>query len=188
MFAVIDTETTWDDEVMSIGIALSEYGGFGLAGRRYYILTPYKDRGGMFAGALYVCKPDMVCSRRAAMRSVRGFLEENGVTEIFAYNALFDYRHLPELEYLDWYDIMKLAAYRQYNPKIPADAECCRTGRLKTGYGAESIYRMLSGNARYHERHNALADAVDELEIMRMLGHGPETCANAKIKETAPLK
>ncbi len=31
--------------------------------------------------------------------------------------------HLPELGGNAWYDIMKLAAYRQYNPKIPTSME-----------------------------------------------------------------
>lgn len=186
MFAVIDTETTWRDEVMSIGIAVSDFDGFALADKRYYILTPYKDRGGMYTDALYVRKPDLVCSRAAAMRDLRGFLEEHNVNDIFAYNAVFDYRHLPELQYLDWYDIMKLAAYRQYNPKIPQDADCYGTGRLKSGYGVESVYRMLSGNTTYHELHNALADAADELEIMRMLTHGHAVYSAARITQTIP--
>ena len=181
MFAVIDTETTWRDEVMSIGIAVSDFEGFALADKRYYILTPYKDHGGMYTNTLYVCKPDMECSRAKAMNDLRGFLESRSVTDIFAYNAIFDCRHLPELQYLEWYDIMKLAAYRQYNPKIPRSADCYGTGRLKSGYGVESIYRMLSGNTRYGEQHNALTDAVDELEIMRMLNHGAAVYANARI-------
>lgn len=187
MFAVIDTETTWRDEVMSIGIALSDFDGFALADKRYYILTPYKDHGGMYTDTLYVCKPDLECSRAAAMRDLRGLLESCNVTDIFAYNAIFDYRHLPELQYLDWYDIMKLAAYRQYNPKIPHNANCCGTGRLKSGYGVESIYRMLSGNQNYREHHNALTDAVDELKIMRMLNHGFKVYSNAKIMSVTTI-
>lgn len=188
MFAVIDTETTWRDEVMSVGIAVSDFDSFALADKRYYILTPYKDHGGMYTNALYVREPDLECPRAAAMRDLRGFLDKYDVTEMFAYNALFDYRHLPELQYLDWYDIMKLAAYRQYNPKIPPTADCCGTGRLKSGYGVESVYRMLSGNARYRELHNALTDAVDELEIMRMLNHKLDVYDNAKIATAAPLR
>ena len=121
------------------------------------------------------------------MKDLRDFLKSNDVTDIFAYNAIFDYRHLPELQYLDWYDIMKLAAYRQYNPKIPYNADCCGTGRLKSGYGVESIYRMLSGNMRYSELHNALTDAVDELEIMRMLKHEFTVYSNAKITSTVTI-
>ena len=69
---------------------------------------------------------------------------------------------------------MRLAAYRQYNPRIPAWADCCSTGRLKRDYGVESMLRLLSGTRAYRETHNALFDALDELEIMRLLGHRVE--------------
>ncbi len=39
------------------------------------------------------------------------------------------------------------------------------------GYGVESILRMLSGDCGYCEVHNAICDAMDELTIMRLLGH-----------------
>ena len=69
------------------------------------------------------------------------------------------------------YDIMRLAAYRQYNRAILDSADCCKTGRLKRGYGVENILKMLSGNHRYYETHNAVLDAEDELQIMQLLGH-----------------
>ena len=73
-----------------------------------------------------------------------------------------------------WYDIMRLAAYRQHNPKIPPHADCCTTGRLKRGYGVEPMLRLLSGDRTYQETHNAVLDAVDELGIMRLMGRGLE--------------
>ena len=94
---------------------------------------------------------------------------QHDVQSIFAYNACFDRNHLPELRGFDWYDIMRLAAYRQHNPKIPANADCCTTGRLKRGYGVEPMLRLLSGDCTYRETHNAVLDAVDELGIMRLL-------------------
>ncbi len=66
---------------------------------------------------------------------------------------------------------MRLAAYRQYNLAIPSSADCFKTGRLKRGYGVEDILKMLSKNKRYRETHNAVLDAQDELEIIRLLGH-----------------
>ena len=66
---------------------------------------------------------------------------------------------------------MRLAAYRQHNPKIPANADLCATGRLKRGYGVEPMLRLLSGSCTYRESHNAYYDALDELEIMRLLRH-----------------
>ncbi|MDR2897494.1 MAG: hypothetical protein LBU99_01675, partial [Spirochaetaceae bacterium] len=109
------------------------------------------------------------------------FLALHKVSAIFAYNAGFDYQHLPEMQHFEWFDIMKIAAYRQHNPAIPSHAECYKTGRMKRGYGVESIYRMLSDDFRYCELHNALTDAVDELEIMRLLGHGLERYEGARI-------
>lgn len=181
-FAVIDTETTWQDQVMSIGVVISDSDTFVPMAQKYYILTPYKNQGGMFTYALYAgTPPDLECSREEAMRDLAAFLLDHSVTSIFAYNAVFDCRHLTELRDFSWFDIMRLAAYRQHNPKIPQSAECCMTGRLKSGYGVEEIYRMLSGNPYYHEIHNALTDAMDELEIMRMLGKNMEDYRGAKI-------
>jgi len=172
-FAVIDTETTWGDAVMSIGTVIAESETFELIDKRYYILTPFKDHGGMYTHALYAnnIKPDLECSRKKAMAELRQFIADHQVADMFAYNAVFDYRHLPELNHLAWYDIMKLAAYRQHNHRIPHHAECCGTGRLKRGYGVERIYRMLSQDLDYCELHNALTDAMDELVIMKMLNH-----------------
>ena len=172
-FAVIDTETTWGDAVMSIGTVIADSETFELIDKKYYILTPFKNHGGMYTYALYAnnIKPDLECSREKVMEELRLFLKNHNVQAVFAYNAAFDYRHLPELSHLEWYDIMKLAAYKQHNPKIPHYAECCGTGKLKRGYGVESIYRMLSDNGTYREIHNALTEPIDELEIMKLLNY-----------------
>jgi len=71
---------------------------------------------------------------------------------------------------LQWHVIMRLAAYRQHNLKILETADLCSTGRLKRGYGVEPMLRLFSGNRGYQETHDAIFDALDELEIMRLLG------------------
>ena len=182
-FAVIDTETTWSDKVMSIGLAIADSDSFDLLDQRYYILTPYKNHGGMFSHTLYIpgIRPDLECSRERAMDDLQSFLNDHAVGNIFAYNAAFDHRHLPELSHFSWYDIMRIAAYRQHNSRIPVCADCYGTGRLKSGYGVESIYRMLSGSGGYCEMHNALTDAIDELHIMRLLGHGLHVYEEGRI-------
>ncbi|MDR1136451.1 MAG: hypothetical protein LBL49_09820 [Clostridiales Family XIII bacterium] len=182
-FAVIDTETTWDDAVMSVGIVIADSETFELIDKKYYILKPFKNHGGMYTYALYVngIKPDLECLRERAMDDLNKLLASYDVVAIFAYNAAFDYRHLPELQHFDWHDIMRLAAYRQHNLKIPTCAECYGTGRLKRGYGVESVYRMLSDDFTYCEMHNALTDAIDELEIMRLLDHALDKYALARI-------
>lgn len=109
-FAVIDTETTWQDKVMSIGIIIADSETFELTDKKYYILTPFKNHDGMYSDALYAdgIKPDMECSRSSVMADIVCFLEANSVAEIFAYNAVFDCKHLPELKTYNWYDIMRL--------------------------------------------------------------------------------
>ncbi len=185
VFAVIDTETTWNDEVMSIGVVTADAKDFRLLDRRYYILTPFKYHGGMYTYALYAgnIRPDLESKRELIISELTAFLKNNKITSILAYNALFDYGHLPELSFFDWFDIMKIAAYRQYNSKIPEDADCFKTGRLKRGFGVESIYRMLSGDNSYQELHNALTDAKDELTIMKLLGVEFETYKSAQINK-----
>ena len=170
---VIDTETTWGDRVMSVGAVIADASDFRPLERRYYVLDPEYRSGGMFSSELFTVpeKETRIVTRRAAISEINEWLREAGIEKVFAYNASFDKNHLAELSGYRWYDIMRLAAYRQYNRYIPEDAPCCSTGKLKKGYGVEPIRRMMSGDNGYCELHNALQDACDELEIMRMLGH-----------------
>lgn len=172
-FAVIDTETNWADQVMSIGTVIADTDTFQAVEAKYYILPIECQIGGMYENTLFIETPvqPILCTRSDAIADLRVWFRLHDVHAIFAYNACFDRNHLPELRDFDWYDIMRLAAYRQHNPRIPAHADCCSTGRLKRGYGVEPMLRLLSGNRTYHESHNAFYDAQDELEIMRLLGH-----------------
>ena len=172
-FAVIDTETNWADQVMSIGCCLADTDTFELIEGKYHILPIECQIGGMYESTLLIETPvqPIFCTRTEAIADLRTWFTDHNIRSLFAYNACFDRNHLPELRDFDWYDIMRLAAYRQHNPKIPAYADCCSTGRLKRGYGVEPMLRLLSGDRTYHESHNAFFDAMDELIIMRLLQH-----------------
>ena len=171
--AVIDTETNWVDQVMSIGTVIAERDSFRMVDARYQVLTPEYEIGGMYEATLFAdpkLRPEM-CSRPEAINSLKSWFASYDVREIFAYNASFDRNHLPELREYTWYDIMRLAAYRQYNHKIPKGADCYSTGRLKRNYGVEPMYRLLCGESCYCETHNAMHDAFDELQILKALGY-----------------
>ncbi|MCR5558272.1 MAG: hypothetical protein K6F75_12040 [Butyrivibrio sp.] len=182
LIAVIDTETNWHNQVMSLGIAYADDKTFKCVDSSYYIFKEESRVGGMFSGVLYRCKerPKVFC-RSEAMDAIKAELISTGVRKIFAYNAKFDYGHLPELADYEWYDIMRLAAYKQYNPAITDADDCCKTGRLRSNYGVEPITRMLSGDSGYFEIHNAVSDAVDELHIMELLGQELEVYACARL-------
>ena len=190
--AVIDTETNWNDQVMSIGIVIADAVSFKIVSSKYYIITPEVLVGGKYSSALKFKNSQVTinCSRTEAISDLLMLLKNYCVSSIFAYNASFDCNHRPELSEFTWHDIMRLAAYKQYNPKISQNDECFSTGRLKRNYGVESILRMLIGNNDYCEKHNALYDAFDELEIMRLLGHNVEeyTCAIIKPKKALGRK
>lgn len=172
-FAVIDTETTWRDKVMSLGAVIADSATMQPVETRYYIIDPEYREGGMYSSSLVLEKAheNALAARKDAMSDLISCLTEHGADTVFAYNARFDRAHLPELAPYAWKDIMALAAYRPYNPSIPANAPVFSTGRLKRGYGVEAILKLLSGDRAYRETHNALFDALDELRIMALLGH-----------------
>ena len=187
--AVIDTETNWRDQVMSIGVAIADDTTFKCVDTLYYIIDPEYRGGGMYSNVLRYrdsksCAShakETVTSRKEALRSIAEYLRSKKITKIFAYNGKFDMGHLEELGCFEWYDIMRIAAYKQYNKAIDDSFACCKTGRLKTNYGVEPITRMLSGDTRYCEIHNAVYDAVDELRIIELLGHELSTYECARI-------
>ena len=115
-------------------------------------------------------KTTIICRRENAIFEIIEALNKYKVKEIFAYNASFDRMHLHELNEYQWFDIMRVAAYKQYNAAIPDTAECFQTGKLKRGFGVESMIRLLTGDCKYYETHNALIDALDELKIIQLLG------------------
>ena len=174
-FALIDTETNWHDQVMSIGTVIADADTFQILDAKYHILTPEYLVGGMFSDTLAPEDPKAVlCSRAQAVGEIEDLLRKYRARGLYAYNAGFDRNHLPELGGWCWYDIMRIAAYRQTNPYIPQWADCCSTGRLRRGYGVEAMLQLLSGNRSYLESHNALGDALDELQIMKLLRRHPE--------------
>ena len=172
--AIIDTETNWSDKVMSIGTVIADEDTFVCLDRKYHVLTPEYTVGGMYDHWLFPDDIDTVlCTRAEALEQLQQWFRAYRISALYAYNASFDRNHLPELRSFRWYDIMRLAAYRQYNSKIPATAPMFSTGRMKRGYGVEAMLRLLSGRSSYCEPPNALNDAIDELEIMRLLGYHP---------------
>ncbi len=93
-FAVIDTETNWNDEVMSIGIAVADAGTKNKIDSLYYIIDPEYRVGGMYSGELRLDEEAAhITGRKQALKEIREWLNAYGVRKLFAYNASFDCRH-----------------------------------------------------------------------------------------------
>ena len=156
---------------MSIGVLIARSKNFEKTDSRYYILPRAEKIGGMYSKSMRRTSHEIITKHRPdAIDDLRYLLESNGVDDLFAYNASFDKRHLPELSDFCWRDIMKIAAYKQHNPRIPSHLPCCKTGRLRRGYGVEPMLHIL-GKKDYSETHNAIVDARDELLIMKLLDY-----------------
>ena len=182
-FAVIDTETTWDDVVMSIGVVIADADTKEVVEAKYFLIDPEYTHGGMYSSALEMSGIEemIIDTRENVLVMIDKWLKDNKVERLLAYNAAFDRNHLPEFKTYTWCDIMRLAAYRQYNTKIPIEVECCASGRMKRGYGVEPILQMLGQDKNYEETHNAYFDALDELKIVQLLGHNIEMYDHAII-------
>lgn len=167
-FAVIDTETNYNDSVMSIGVVVAEAETMEKVDSIYFVIKPEYKIGGMYSAQLKKSWSN-TAKREDAIYNIQRWLKSYEVQKLFAYNAGFDKRHLPEFDHYEWYDIMCLAANCNYNRFIPKNAECCESGRLKRGYSVENIIRMMTKDKRYCEVHNALYDAEDELGIMKRI-------------------
>ncbi len=156
---------------MTAGVLVVETASLKVVDSKYFIVSDTVDEGGLYSYQVHMEKLTETETKLSKIGSeIHEYLSNYGVKSIFAYNAGFDRNGLPYLRSYKWCDIMRLAAYKQHNPAIPRDAECCKTGKLKRGYGVEPILRMLRKD-NYTETHNALIDAMDELEIIRLLGH-----------------
>ena len=167
--AIIDVETSFSNNLMSVGVVIADKESFEYISGFYGIIVPKEY--GMFSDAIYKFRVDKSkfnvkeLNRESCLAHVKEVLEENNVEYILGYNSGFDYRCLPELQEYKWIDIAKVAAYKTYNQFIPPQVEASKTGRIKK-WSMEVV--MQNTNRRsYMELHNAFQDAYDELLLVQ---------------------
>ena len=82
-FAVIDTETNWNNEVMSIGVVIAEKDTFKKVDDLYFIFDPEYKIGGMFSMVLPVkgrTPKDLLFTRKIAMEKFKEAFEKYGIS------------------------------------------------------------------------------------------------------------
>ncbi|PYF42619.1 hypothetical protein [Metamycoplasma alkalescens] len=175
-FAVIDIEINEYRSPMSIGVVIAESINFDVVAKKYWIIAENVSPRAMFYYELtWPLRSDQMSllnkveAYNIAINQIIEFLLENNVNSWFSYTD-FDYRYLPELKnFFHWFDISRIARNIQYNKSIPSSYQYFKNNLIKSGWGVQNMYRLLSNDSTYFETHNALIDAEDELEIMRML-------------------
>lgn len=188
-FTVIDVETNWNNEAMSLGIVIASCADFSVADKRYYILYPECTTGGFYSDVLRDIDNSLItdCSRAEAVADISSLFNEFRVSDILAYNAPFDYKCMPELHKYTWRDILPIAANRSFNDKLPDDCAFFSTGLLKHGRSLENILRLIYFR-EYAELHNGLADALDELLLMKIIALPIDAYREYKPKQTSVSK
>ena len=70
-FALIDTETNWEDRVMSIGTVIADSESFQIIAVKYHILPMECAVGGMYESTLFldIPYPPILCTRQEAIRT-----------------------------------------------------------------------------------------------------------------------
>ena len=88
-FLVIDTETTWENESMSIGAVIADSETMCPIEKRYYIIDPTYRNGGKFSFVLMHTRADkpMICTRSKAMSDLLERGTNHIMQQVFAYNA-----------------------------------------------------------------------------------------------------
>ena len=79
-FAVIDTETNWENDVMSIGIVIAEDEQFEAIDYKYIILDEAARVGGMYTYAMLLKgqNPELL-KKKKAIEAIKAFLDTHGV-------------------------------------------------------------------------------------------------------------
>ena len=72
-FAVIDTETNWADQVMSIGTVIADTETFEIVDAKYHILPIECQIGGMYESTLFIETPvqPILCARQDAIADLK---------------------------------------------------------------------------------------------------------------------
>ena len=88
-FAVIDTETNWADQVMSIGTVIADADTFEFIAAKYHILPIECQIRDMYESTLFIETPvqPILCTRAEAIADLRAWFQQHGIRSIFAYNA-----------------------------------------------------------------------------------------------------
>ena len=111
---------------------------------------------------------------------IRKLLNKYKITNIYTYNGIFIFKKLPGLKQYHWYDIIKVAAYKQYNYKLLDNLPFREDGRLLCNCSIKEIMQILTKTYFYYTDH-ALYDTFDIARIMSLINLPIEQYSFSKI-------
>lgn len=179
-FAIIDTKTNYYGNAISIGVVVVN-SHFEIQQAQYYLIPEelihdhnHKDDFDIihvyktYFGRLFDCE-----------NHIRTLMNQYNITNIYAYNAFYVKKSLPEMNNYNWFDIAKVATYKQYNHELPLDADYDENGQLLR-YAMKNVIELMM-KTYYKCVNHALYNALDELKIMKLIGLPIEKYSHTKI-------
>lgn len=124
---------------------------------------------------------DITCTFKAK-RQLLEIVKSYNIKEIWAFNKSFDksaterlfeknINQIPELKEITWYDIQTAIFFTKLLTKKYINF--CNSNKFYTNKkhistNAETIYKYLTNNPNFKEKHNGLADCKIELEMLKI--------------------
>jgi len=191
-YCLLDTETTYNNQdVFNLGYLILNKKGY-IIQEDEMVFTDIIDKDPPF----YVVKPIhgkiyQIPQTAKRVNSLEGLailknvLQENNVSAIVAYNAMFDVRVIEKLipdffEGMEIIDLWSLSCFlicgETYIKWAIRNKKFSDKGNVKTS--AEVVYQYISSLENFEEKHTALSDCYIELEIFRSLLRKKENIAN----------
>ncbi len=167
--AIISVKTNSMGHAIAIGVAVIDANQWQLQQAQYYIISDellcYYTYDNIYLSHVY---KSYFGKLGDVENHIRKTLTKYQITNIYAYNAQFVCKTCPGLHMYYWYDIMKIAAYKQYNSYLPSNIDYLDNGRIKYKYNIPHIMEYLNISYFRYVDH-ALYDVLDELRIMKTL-------------------
>lgn len=170
IIAIIDAKLNFIDEIISIGIAIVDAKTFEIKTAEYFLVPEELIIDGFNNGNITIAHTYQTYfgAHKDIENHIRKLLNQYNITNIYTFNGKFIYSKLTGLQKYHWYDIMKVAAYKQYNYKLPDNLMFNDQGRLLYKCNIKDLMEILTKTYFYYTNH-ALYDVLDETKMMKLL-------------------
>ena len=182
VIAIIDAKLNFIDEIISIGIAIVDAKTFKVKTAEYFLVPEELIIDGFNNDNITIAHTYQTYfgAHKDIENHIRKLLNQYNITNIYTFNGKFIYRKLAGLQKYHWYDIIKVAAYKQYNYKLPDNLMFNDQGRLLYKCNIKDLMEILTKTYFYYTNH-ALYDTLDIARMMSLIDLPIEQYGFSKI-------
>ena len=168
--AILDAKTNFIDNIISIGVSIVNAKTFEVKTAEYFLIPEELIVDGLNNNNVNIhhIYKTYFGAQKDVENHIRKLLNQYGITNIYTFNGKFIYKQLTGLQNYHWYDIIKVAAHKQYNYKLPDNLMFNDQGRLLYKCNIKDLMEILTKTYFYYTNH-ALYDTLDIARIMKIV-------------------